>query len=182
MPFVESLKNLLWGLNSLMRHNIIFFTLFGWARKKFVSEKNVQWGFPPTRSNVTLRFFCFCFSKHCTCLRFSFQQIFFLRHVLYGCVGCSIFVSFFFVLSKVAFSWFLSFVFDLVEGFKSNMTMDDNNVGHLEEEALKRKQRLEELRNKRKHLDGANSIEQMVQEKMQLPKYVTNLEFQRKII
>ena len=60
------------------------------------------------------------------------------------------------------------------------MTMDDNNVGHLEEEALKRKQRLEELRNKRKHLDGANSIEQMVQEKMQLPKYVTNLEFQRK--
>lgn len=46
---------------------------------------------------------------------------------------------------------------------------DNSNVGFMEEESLKRRQRLEELRNKRKNVEE-NPFEKMIQDKVQLPK------------
>lgn len=51
---------------------------------------------------------------------------------------------------------------------------DNSNVGSMEEESLKRRQRLEELRNKRKNLEQ-NPFEKMIQDKVQLPKYKKRL-------
>lgn len=51
-------------------------------------------------------------------------------------------------------------------------TVEDSSVGHLEEQAIKRRQRLAELRSKRKQTDDDTEMDQIVQQKAQLPKFV----------
>lgn len=48
---------------------------------------------------------------------------------------------------------------------------EESSVGHLEDEALKRRRMIEELRNKRKQAHSDNQQEQIGQDKVQLPKY-----------
>ena len=48
---------------------------------------------------------------------------------------------------------------------------EDSSVGHMEEEAMKRRQKIQELRAKRKLPGGeSESVEPIIREKVELPK------------